>query len=482
MRHPQSATYCAAPGHASWSLGWATVAAFVLLALLAAPTRAQRVEPPRAAPAALAQLEALERAFQDVVDRMAPSVVGIRSQRRYVAPLSDAARPTDADLEQHVIVNGSGTVVGADGLILTNEHVVRGAGAIDVLFYDGEKLRASILATDARSDLAILKVPRTGLRPVSFGDWERVDRGQWAIVIGNPFGLGVDGQLSVSIGVISNLNRQLPGLGEVDDRFYNDMIQVTAPIHPGNSGGPLFNIRGELIGVVTAMHTRAPADEGVGFAVPMTPTRRRIIDTLCQGQRVEYGYLGLTVRVPETAERQAIGAAHGVIVQRVEPGGPAERAGLRIGDILLSYERQPVAGPAHLAELTGQTPVGTDVRLDLLRDGRPATLRVMLERRDLSRVSWMRGDAVTWRGMRLADLTDDARRRMHVDEPLRGVIVIDVEQDSPAARAAMRVGDIIEEVGGQRIEDTLDFLLRVRQVQGTLEVSVRHEGRRQITP
>ncbi len=482
MRHPASDAACARPRPASCSLYWATLAAFVLLALLAVPVHAQRSDPPRAAPAALAQLEALERAFQDVVERVAPSVVGIRSQRRYVAPGTDANAPNGQELEQHVIVNGSGTVVGADGLILTNEHVVRGAGTIDVLLYDGEKLRATVLASDARSDLAVLKVPRSGLRPVTFGDWDRVDRGQWAIVIGNPFGLGVDGQLSVSIGVISNLNRQLPGLGEVDDRFYNDMIQVTAPIHPGNSGGPLFNLRGELIGVVTAMHTRAPADEGVGFAVPMTPTRRRIVDVLCQGQRVAYGYLGLTVRVPEAAERQTIGVEHGVIVDRVEPGGPAERAGVLIGDVLLSYDRQPVTGPAHLAELTGQTPVGAEVRLELLRDGRPATIRVTLERRDISRVSWMRGDAITWRGMRLADLSDDARRRMHVAEPLRGVIVIDVEPDSPAARAAMRIGDVIEEVGGQRIEDTLDFLLRVRQVQGTLEVTVRHEGRRQITP
>jgi serine protease Do len=309
-----------------------------------------------------------------------------------------------------------------------------------------------------------------------------VARGQWAVVLGNPFGLGLDGQLSVSIGVIANLGRQLPGLGEVDDRFYNDMIQVNAAINPGNSGGPLFNIRGELIGIITAIHTRAAADEGVGFAIPMTPAKRRLIELLCQGRPIEYGYLGAVVRSPDAAEREGLGVGHGVVIQRVEPDGPAARAGLRTGDFILALEGQSVNGPAHLAELVGQSPVGATVRLELLRAGQPVTLRVTVDQRDVSRVSWMRGEAVHWRGMRLTDLTPDVRRQLRVPDDARGVVVIEVGADSPAGRANMQPGEVIDQVGGQPIDDTLDFLLRVRDVKGTLDVSVRHQGTRSVTP
>jgi serine protease Do len=225
--------------------------------------------------------------------------------------------------------------------------------------------------------------------------------------------------LSVSVGVIANLGRQLPGLGEVDDRFYHDMLQITAPINPGNSGGPLFNIRGELIGVVTAMHTRAPADEGIGFAIPMSPAKRRVVDTLCQGRPVEYGYLGVVVRALGTAERAALHLGHGVVVQQVEPEGPAAQAGLSVGDLVLEFEHQAVTGPAQFAELAGQSAVGSVVRLEVLRNERSETLRLLVERRDVSRVSWMRGGAIAWRGMRLTDLSPDARRPMRGDSARR---------------------------------------------------------------
>jgi len=461
---------------------WLAAALAFVTSIVIAP-RGAAGQPPLAIQAGATQLESLQQAFQRVVDRVAPSVVSIRVQRRYASPLPATENEgLPGRLEQHVVVNGAGTVITPDGLILTNEHVVQSATAIDVFFHDGAKLPATLFAADARSDIAILKVPRRGLQPASFGDWSLVERGQWAIVLGNPYGLGNDGQLSVSIGVIANLNRQLPGLGEVDDRFYNDMIQVTAPIYPGNSGGPLFNVRGELIGIVTAMHTRAPADEGVGFAIPLTPIKRRIIDLLAQGRRVEYGYLGLTVRLPESDERAAHGLKNGVVVERVEPGGPAARAGVAVGDIITSYERLPISGPAHLAELAGQTPVGTTVRLDLLRNGRPAAIAVTLDRRDISRVSWMRGEALCWRGMRLSDLSADARRHMRVDARSGGVVVIDVEAGSPADQADIRIGDVIEAVGGQRIADTLDFMLRVRDTEGTLELTLRDRGHRAIPP
>ena len=465
-----------------WLL-WLVAALLFAASIVVAPRATAGDEPPLARPEAVADLEALQRAFQRVVDQVAPSVVGIRAQRRRVTTLP-GSNPGDKPetVEQDLVVNGSGTVIGDDGLILTSEHVIQGAGEIEVLFSDGQRLRGSVWAADPRADLAVLRVDRADIRPVQMCDWETVGRGQWSVVIGNPFGLGRDGQLSVSVGVIANLGRQLPGLGEVDDRFYHDMLQITAPINPGNSGGPLFNIRGELIGVVTAMHTRAPADEGIGFAIPMSPAKRRVVETLCQGRPVEYGYLGVVVRTLGTAERAALHLGHGVVVQQVEPAGPAAQAGLSVGDLVLEFEHQPVTGPAQFAELAGQSAVGSEVRLDVLRNERSETLRLVVERRDVSRVSWMRGGAIAWRGMRLTDLSPDARRHMRVDGEARGVVVIEVEADSPAGRAPLRVGDVIEEVGGEPVRDTYEFLSRVRGAEGSLVVSVRKVGVRSIEP
>lgn len=466
------------PGH--WPL-WLAAALLFGLSLIVAPRTSTGDSPPTQVQAA--DLDALQRAFQDVVRQVSPSVVGIRAQRRHWAavPAPDAGGEPEA-IEQRIVINGSATIVREDGLLLTNEHVIQGASDIDVLFADGQKLRGTVLAADPRSDLAIVRVPRTGLRPVQLCDWSAVARGQWSIVVGNPFGLGLDGQLSISVGIIANLGRQLPGLGEVDDRFYSDMIQVTAPIHPGNSGGPLFNIHGELIGVVTAMHTRTPADDGVGFAIPMSPAKTRIINLLCQGRPIEYGYIGLTVRSPDPVERDLLDVGHGVIVQRIEPEGPAAVAGLQAGDVVLTFGAQPVNGPAHLAELAGQSAIGAIVPVEFLRDGRPVTVQLAVQQRDVSRVAWMRGNAVTWRGLRLVDLSDEVRRRMHVDADAHGVVVIDVDADSPAARAKLQAGEVIEAVGDTPVQDTLEFLQRVRAVKGTLILSVRNAGERLVTP
>ncbi len=465
------------------ALGLAAMVVYIVTTLVA--PRATAGDEGYTQAAQQVDLNAIQQAFERVVGEVSPSVVGIRAQRRYSAglPASDDADNLDA-IEQRVVVNGSGVVIGSNGLILTNEHVVQGAADIDVLLYDGQRLPAHVLASDPRSDLAVLKVARRGLPAVEFCDWVDVRRGQWAIAIGNPFGLGSDGQLSVSIGVVSNLGRQLPGLGEVDDRFYNNMIQTTAPIHPGNSGGPLFNVRGELIGVVTAMHTRAPADEGVGFAIPITSAKRRVIETLSNGGVVRYGYIGLTVRMPtdEELREELPGVEEGVIVERVEPEGPADHANIQVGDVILRYNHERVDGPADMAELVGYTPVGSRVSLSVQRGATLLRLEVVVDEREVSRVSWMRGEAVLWRGMRVADLTDDSRRLMNLHAISSGVVVIDVAANSPADVAGFEIGDIIDQIEDVAIVDTIDFLARVRGVKGTLRVSVHGAGTRLIRP
>lgn len=370
------------------SLGWIAVALFAAGMLVAPRTGvaqgAAPGEPGSGASRGVAPLEQLERAFQDVVAQVAPSVAGIRVVR------TRGAAPSTAPADAQVIVNGSGVVLSENGLILTNEHVIQDAREIEVQLADGAALRATVVGADPRSDLAVLRVARQGLLPARLCDWSTVARGQWAIALGNPYGLGLDGQLSVSVGIIANLNRQLPGLGEGDDRFYYDMMQVTAPIHPGNSGGQLFNVRGELCGIVTAMHTRAPADEGVGFAIPLGPAKRRIIATLAAGQAVVYGYIGATVRALEPEERAMLGSSRGVVIEQLDFEGPAAAAGLAIGDLLVALDDQTIHGPGQLAELVGECAAGAVVHVTLVREGRPENVALTVGERDPQRISLLR--------------------------------------------------------------------------------------------
>lgn len=433
---------------------------------------------------ATGDLERLEGAFQDVVRRVSPSVVGIRAYRRYASllPGMESGAPTGAD--QLIVVNGSGVAIRGDGLLLTNEHVVQAAEAIEVLFADGRSSAAIVVGADPRSDLAVLQVGRSGITPATRADATQLARGQWAIVLGNPFGLGSDGNLSVSIGVISNLGRRLPGLGEVDDRLYADMIQTTATINPGNSGGPLFNVRGELVGVVTAMHTRAAAEDGVGFAIPLTAERWNLIGQLMQGKPVQYGFLGASVRLPTGPERSAAQAKpeEGVVVDLVDPDGPAARADLRLGDYVLAYNGASVSGVGELVDRVGATPIGTVATLEIVRGHARETLRVMIEPRQISRVSWLRNGAVLWRGLRLADLTPETARRVGVERSGDGIIVLDVVPGTPASRVGVQVGDVIERVAKEGTPSILAFQNAIRGQQGAVEVAVRGRGELRVEP
>ncbi|MBN2448443.1 MAG: trypsin-like peptidase domain-containing protein [Phycisphaerae bacterium] len=413
-------------------------------------------------------LASLQSAFEQVLADASPGVVGVRVYRR--------CPPVRADLgiaQQYVLVNGTGTVLRSDGLILTNEHVVQSAFDIEVTMYDGTRLAAAVLAADPRSDLAVLKVPRGGLQPIEIADWAQVRRGQWAIAVGNPLGLGSDGQASVSVGVISNLGRRLPGLGEDDDRLYSDMIQTTAAINPGNSGGPLFDINGHLVGVVTAVYTRAGADEGVGFAIPMTPFRRSVVERLLAGELVEYGYLGLAA---ELGTRDVLGhAPAGLAIVHVEPGGPACAAGLQVDDRIITYDGHQILDTEQLVDLVGQTLAGQSIEIGYERAGYSAAATVVVERRDLTRVAWMRGPALLWRGARLVEQCD-------VQPGTSGVIVLEVAATSPAGLTELTPGDVIEEVNRQPVDDLATFETLVRGQRSDIVLTVRDRGQITVNP
>ena len=462
-----------------------TLIPLLLALLLAAPQSPGEDRPAKPAADAAVDLNALEQAFQDVVQTVSPSVVGIRSKRRYLSAFGGAeGGGSDGTFEQVVVINGSGTVVRDDGLILTNEHVVHGAWEIEVVLHDRRTCWATPVAADPRSDLAILRIDVQGLKPVKVCDWSTVRRGQWSIAIGNPFGLCSDGRLSVSVGVIANLDRRLPGLGEVDDRLYASMIQTTAAIHPGNSGGPLFNVRGELIGVVTAVHTRGADDEGVGFAIPMTPSRWNIIERLIAGQEISYGYLGMTVRTISPAEGEAAGLEPGigVLVEKIEPGGPADRAGVRVNDILVRYADEPVDAPIQLAELVGFTPVGRKVSLELRRGKQSLLIEVVVQKRQVDRVNWMRGAGLIWRGLRLAELSAPAREHFGIAPGITGIVVVGLAPESAAARTPLQIGDVIQRVADTPVSTLTAFWEQTRSQPSSVRLEVSQRGTVQVPP
>ncbi len=447
-------------------LAWIALLAFVLLCLLspravvsAAQRPAGRVAGPLPDPAAL------QAAFRRVIEQAGPSVVSLRVYRYAAGELP----ADDGPVEQFVVVNGSGMVIDPDGLILTNEHVIHGADRIEVIFSDGQTLPGTVRGADVRSDLAVVAVRRRGLRALRFGDVAALRRGDWTIVLGNPYGLSGDGTPSVSVGVVANLNRRLPGLGQADDRLYADMIQTTSPIHPGNSGGPLLNLAGELVGIVTAMHTRS-SDDGVCFAIPLTAARRAIIRRLMRGEAIRYGYLGLRVR------NEAGGS---VVVEDIEPGSPAERAGVQIGDRIARYQGRPVRDAGHFALAVGLTPVGTPVVLELLRGSRRVRAEATVVARRVSRVAALRQAAILWRGLRLAPLTEELRRQMRIDGPARGWVVLGVRTGSEAQRRGIRVGDVIERIDGQDLPADVQAGRLLRAQHGKVEVALR-DGQRLV--
>jgi serine protease Do len=341
-------------------------AAIALILGAVCPTIAGAAPPERYE---VADLKALEAAFVELAEQVRPSVVAVRTYR-----LSDRERPGAKSILLP-FGQGSGFVVSADGYLATNAHVVAGADVVSVILHNGLKHEATVVQADARSDLAVLKVDVQDLKAVRFGDVANVKVNQWAFACGNPFGLANDdGQTSVTYGVVSALNRQLTNrlASGSNVQYYGNLIETSAAINPGSSGGPLFNLDGEVVGVVTAIETTTGVSDGHGFAIPIDKNIRRILDTLKDGQAVRYGFLGVTVKDVE-APPAVVGnlrAHRGAEVDSIGfANGPAAQAGLKTKDVVIEYDDMSVENADHLVRLVGFTPVGTQVSITFMRDG-----------------------------------------------------------------------------------------------------------------
>ena len=345
--------------------------------------------------------------------------------------------------------SGSGFIIRKDGLIITNNHVVEGASEIMVSLPDEREYQATVLGRDPKTDLAVLKVESERDLPVAnLGDSEDVRIGDWVMAIGNPFGLSN----TVTAGIVSATGRTI-GAGP-----YDDFIQTDASINPGNSGGPLFNEKGEVVGINTAIFGNGGGNIGIGFAIPINLAKQLVPDLETKGH-VTRGWLGVTIQkmTTELAESLGLDEPNGALVADVTTDSPADRGGLERGDVIVSYDGHTVKENADLPLLVANTQVGTQVPIDVVRDGKTRTLTVEIAKLDEPEVA--RGPAAATRGkwgLALRELTVEERDRMQLKAG-EGVIVAGVRPDSPAADAGVREGDVILEVNRTPVK-TVDAL------------------------
>jgi serine protease Do len=399
--------------------------------------------------------------YSALVDQIAPAVATVRSERRVRTsgrspmpdnPLfreffGDRFGPDRAPREFRQGGLGSGVVVRPDGYLLTNNHVVDGAEHVQVELTDGRTFTAKVVGTDEPSDLAVLKIDGSNLQTLPLGDSDKVRVGDVALAIGNPLGVGQ----TVTMGIVSAKGRQSTGGNDT----YEDFIQTDAPINEGNSGGALVNTRGELIGINSQILTPSGGNIGIGFAIPANMARNVMTQLIDHGS-VRRGLLGITVQpvTPEIARSLGIGAAHGALVNSVQAGGAAERAGVRRGDVITAVNGQAVKNGNTLRNEIAQMMPGTDTRLTVLRDGKEQTFNVKLgelRAEEQASSSDRKTDAERGGfGLTLEPLTRETASQLGV-KATSGVVVVEVAPSSRAADAGLRSGDVIEEVDGTKV-------------------------------
>ncbi len=338
---------------------------------------------------------------------------------------------------------GSGFVVSANGRILTNAHVVDGADRIMVRFADRSERTATLIGLDKRADIAVLQVEAEGLPVVKIGNPDELEVGDWVLAIGSPFGL----DHTATQGIVSALGRSLP------DDTYVPFIQTDVAVNPGNSGGPLFNTRGEVVGINSQIFSRSGGYMGLSFAIPID-TAMRVATQLKDKGFVSRGWLGVAIQplAKDLAEAFGMERAEGALVAAVTPGGPAEAAKFKSGDIIVRFDGKPVATSAQLPPLVGDTPVGATVKVDILRDGKPRTLKVTVgELQDRKVASAASAEPATRSALniRVAPLGEG-------DGETRGVRVLAVGP-GPAAAAGLQRGDILLQLDGHDIDGLADF-------------------------
>ena len=423
-----------------------------------------------------------QESFANLAEQVSPAVVNITTSTTVAgrtgpqgivpegSPFEDFFREFQdrngqGDRPRRSSALGSGFVISEDGFIVTNNHVIEGADEILIEFFEGFELPAEIVGTDPNTDIALLKVEsETPLKFVSFGDSDTARVGDWVMAMGNPLGQG----FSVSAGIVSARNRALSGT-------YDDYIQTDAAINRGNSGGPLFNMGGEVIGVNTAILSPNGGSIGIGFSMASNVVTR-VVDQLQEFGETRRGWLGVRIQdvTDDVAEALGLASAKGALVSDV-PEGPAMEAGMQAGDVIVSFDGREVEDTRGLVRQVGNTEVGKAVRVVVNRDGATQTLLVTLGRREDAETAVPASQpgpdeeetpqSMDLMGLTLSPLTGEIREQLELPESAKGLAVMDVDETSEAFEKGLRAGDVITEAGQAQVLELGDLEDRIAEAR-----------------
>ena len=387
--------------------------------------------------------------FADLAEKLTPSVVNISSFSQSETENGEGNTPLSESL-------GSGFIIDGNGYIITNNHVVDKAESISITLSDNTKTEARVIGKDPKTDLALIKIEtKRPLNAVKFGDSDKIRVGDWVLAIGNPFGLGS----SVTAGIVSAKSR------DIESGPYDSFIQTDASINQGNSGGPMFNLQGEVIGISSAIFSTTGASQGVGFAIPAN-LAGWVISQLKEHGEVKRGWIGIKIQpnTPEIADSLGISANQGVVVSGVTEQGPAQKAGLQAGDIVLSFNRQPIDNTKNLSRLIAETKIGTPAPIEIWRSGQKQTLTVpielMPEETPLSAAKETASDAAETPdngeslniiGFTVKEISPELAERYKLAPSTSGVVVTDILPNSDASRKGIKIGDIIVKIDKRNI-------------------------------
>jgi len=431
--------------------------------------------------------------FAELAEKQGPTVVNIYTTQTVKAPsnLHQFLFPDDRDIPEqfrrffdlpfgHEKVPqrefkrtslGSGVIASADGYILTNNHVVKDADKINVRLSTFEEYEATIIGRDAKTDLALIKIePKKPLPAVTFGDSDKLRVGDWVMAIGNPFGL----EQTVTAGIVSAKGRS------IGNETYGNFIQTDASINPGNSGGALFNLKGEMVGVNTAIFSQSGGNIGIGFAIPVNMAKN-VISQLKEHGKVVRGWLGVMIQqvTPELAKNFGLERPIGALVGEVAPDSPAAAAGIKAGDVILQYRGKEVSQMSMLPAMVAQTPVGSEVKVVLMRDGKektvPVTIGAMKDEEEIASAG--ESDIGMVFGLTVQEITPELAESLNI-EGEKGLIIANVEPDSAADEADLKRGDIILEINRESVTETdryNEIIQEAKQKGGSLLLLIERD-------
>ncbi|KCV81458.1 protease do [Actibacterium atlanticum] len=447
------------------------------------------------AQAMAATARGMPESFADLAEQVSPSVVNITTSTTVEtsagpgpqlpdgSPFEDFFRDFmdpngDQPRQRRSQALGSGFVISEDGFIVTNNHVIEKADQITIEFFSGKELEATVVGTDPKTDIALLKVESDQPLPfVPFGDSDLARVGDWVMAVGNPLGQG----FSVSAGIVSARNRALSGT-------YDDFIQTDAAINRGNSGGPLFNTDGQVIGVNTAILSPNGGSIGIGFSMASNVVTN-VVDQLKEFGETRRGWLGVRIQdvTPDVAEAIGLESASGALVTDV-PEGPAKEGGILSGDVIMSFDGTDVADTRELVRMVGNSAVGTSVRVVVFREGKTQTLKITLGRRETAEnavpavqpVPQEEPQETDVLGMTLTPITDEMRAQLELPDGMEGLVVANVDESSAAYEKGLRAGDVITEAGQQKVSAVAEFQDRIGEAKEagrkSLLLLIRRQG------